>query len=150
MIRRRAGRGRIASLVLVTGVLLTLAALTSVVDLAAVPVVVRAEARSLAARIGLHDAVIKSSPDSNADFVACGAWADLICKDSAPDRRELAPGENTRTAFGWPDADGFLVAPGCTMRISGDRRSEVISGPRWFKVVGFFGLTQELTYTCSR
>lgn len=50
-----------------------------------------AEALSLARRIGLHDAVIKSSPESNATFVACGGWAELTCKDSAADQRELAP-----------------------------------------------------------
>lgn len=108
-----------------------------------------AQAQSLARRVGLRDAVTRSSPGSNATFVVCRNWAELTCQ-TAEDRRVLAPGQDTRTAFEWEDADGRLIAEGCTMRISGDHRAQVFTGPRWFKVVGLLGLTQELTDTCPR
>ena len=151
MVRLRTGDGaRVLARVLITATTMVLAVLVTLLDVAPSHEALHAEAMSLSSRIGLHDAVIMSSTASDAPFVACANWAELACKDAAADRRELAPGQNTRTAFGWADADGFLVAQGCTMQISSDRRGQLIRGPRWFKVVGFLGLTQELTYTCSR
>lgn len=67
MVRRRSGDGwRVLGRVLVTTITLVLAALIALVRLAPPQVTLHAEALSLARRIGLHDAVIKSSPDSNA------------------------------------------------------------------------------------
>lgn len=78
-----------------------------------------------------HNAVIKYASGAASSIQVCHyAQSPTSCASGV---RWLGRGQNTKTAFGWADADLFWLNSG---QSAGGYR-----GPRWVKVAGCYGCT---------
>jgi hypothetical protein len=93
-----------------------------------------------------HDLVIGNATRSNASFLVCQNWGSTGCAANSS-RKYLAPGKNTKTAFGWADADGVFIGPHCSLTTGRAALSGGTSG-KWVKLAGAFGLTVIYNYYC--
>lgn len=87
-----------------------------------------------------HNAVIRHSPYSDRSTVyICKNWGESTCKSTSP-KRDLYRGDNTKTAFGWADADGFYLPSGYDASVTYHIGRFTSTG--WHKVSGCGGCTR--------
>jgi hypothetical protein len=94
------------------------------------------------AQAATHDAVIKHINGSSSDrplLVICKNWGSTSCASTSP-LGTLAVGENSKTKYGWTDADGAFAPAGCTLTIKGLTQAEYFGGSsgKWIKVEGSY------------
>jgi hypothetical protein len=83
------------------------------------------------------DGVIKNNTSSDGNMTICKDWGVSSCSSSSP-RGTLAPGQNSKSKYGWADTDGYWIPSGWSDNYG--RR-----GPLWVKVAGCFGCTKGYT-----
>lgn len=100
-----------------------------------------------ASAAGLNDLVIKNG--GVLSFTVCkAATSPTTCGGPTG---TLNQGQNTKTKFGWADADLVKAPAGCRVEQLGPTGSwtNLGSGPGWIKLSGFYGITETVRVTCG-
>lgn len=96
------------------------------------------------ANAAASDAVLKNASGSDRTISICKDWSgtksDPDCKSGSA-RGTLAPGQNSKSKYGWKDTDGYYVPSGCRDNY-GNR------GGKWVKLSGFYGQTKTRLIDC--
>ncbi|MFS0885136.1 hypothetical protein [Aeromicrobium sp. 179-A 4D2 NHS] len=99
------------------------------------------------ANAAANDLVIANHYSSPRNIEVCRDWGNTSCQTASP-KGFLTPGQNSKTKFGWADADGFKVPAGCRFHYTQSGTKKSVSGGstgKWFKMGGFFGTKHYIT-----